>query len=119
MNISRNIVAAGLAMTMLGAIGTTYADTTAAAKDSGQPADNPAANVPQYGPGMMRGWGPGYRQGMPMMGGPGMMRGAGPGYQQGMPMMGGPGMMRGWGPGYQQGMPMWGRPGASGNTGQQ
>ena len=54
-----------------------------------------------------------------MMGGPGMMRGMGPGYQQGMPMMGGPGMMRGMGPGYQQGVPTPGGSGPKGDGGQQ
>jgi Spy/CpxP family protein refolding chaperone len=71
--------------------------------DATTPAPQPG---PEYGPGMMRGYGMhGYGPGMVGGYGPGMMGGYGPGMMGGY----GPGMMGGYGPGWGRGGPGWGR----------
>ena len=92
--LTQAIAALGLAI--VSGVALAQTDTTAPAPQS----------APQYGPGMMRGYGMhGYGPGMVGGYGPGMMGGYGPGMMGGY----GPGMMGGYGPGWGRGGPGWGR----------
>ena len=96
--LTQAIAALGLAIVA----GVALAQTDATTPSPQQPA-------PEYGPGMMRGYGGygmhGYGPGMVGGYGPGMMGGYGPGMMGGY----GPGMMGGYGPGWGRGGPGWGR----------